>query len=234
MAFKDIAGKILGFADKGVETIDKVASGDLGAIAESAGWIRFMWWAKFIMWFAIIFIIMVIIWHFWFKYNKKVLIKKLKGSAVIDTYMDRGRITTDMRKKTKLSLLKTRKTCPVPSYKYTTKMGKKDFYELYLDDKGNLYPIDDTNVIRNVEGIKSDKSIDYHILAAWRLEEMKLAEEKFKKKTFLSQHMPEILIFMSMVLCTAMVWITMKGIENAGVQHAQAIAELARALSQLR
>jgi len=31
-----------------------------------------------------------------------------------------------------------------------------------------------------------------------------------------------------------MVWVTMKGIENAGVQHAQAIAELAKALASLK
>lgn len=234
MGLREFMGKALGAVEKGTETIDKVASGDLGAIAQSAGWIRFLWWAKFLTWVLVIAVVFIVVWHFFFRFNKKVLIKKLKGSAVIDCYTDRGRVITDARGKRKLILLRTRKTCPVPSYKYTTKIGKLDFYELYLDEKGNLYPINDQPIIDQVEEIKSEKSIDFHILSAWRLEEMKLAEQKFKKQSFLKEHMPEILTFMAMVCITAMVWVTMKGIENAGVQHAQAIAELARALASLK
>ncbi len=235
MAIKDILGKVLGFVDKGIGSLDSLTKGDFGAITESTSWIRFMVMTRLFMWLIILIVGGLVIWHFFFRFNKKVLVKKLKGSAVIDVYTDRGRIITDERKRRKLILLKTRKSCPVPSYRYTTKSGKLDFYELYLDEKGNLYPIDDQPLIDQVKKeVVNAKTIDFHILAPWRLEEMKLAEQKFKKQSFLKEHMPEILMFMSMVCITAMVWITMKSIQSAGVEHAMAIKELAKALASLK
>ncbi len=235
MAIKDVMGRVLGTVDKGAKGMENVIKGDVSGIVQSEAWIRFLWWSKLLMWVLILTVAGILIWHYWFRFNKKVLVKKLKGHAVIDTYIDRARIITDSRKKTKLDLLKTNKSCPVPSYKYTTKMGKLDFYELYLDEKGNLYPINDQQIIDQVTNeIVSDKNVDFHILSSWRLEEMKLAEEKFRKRTFFQEHMPEILIFMAMVFSTAMVWITMKSIETAGVQHAMAISELAKALASLK
>jgi len=235
MAIKDVIGKVLGFVTRSADTIDRLAEGDFGSIAESAGWIRFMFMTRLFMWLIIFMVGGLLIWHFFFRFNKRVLVKKLKGPAVIDCYKDRGRIITDERKRRKLILLRTRKSCPVPSYKYTTKMGKLDFFELYLDEKGNLYPINDQPIIDQIKKeAVNEKTIDFHILAPWRLEEMKLAEQKFKKQSFLKEHMPEILIFMAMVCITAMVWITMKSIQSAGVEHAMAIKELAHALSTLK
>jgi len=235
MAIRDIMGKIMGFITRGADSIDSLAKGDFGAITESAGWARFMVLSRVFMWLIILIVGGLAIWHFFFRFNKRILIKKLKGSAVVDCYNDRGRIVTDERKRRKLILLKTRKSCPVPSYRYTTKMKKLDFYELYLDEKGNLYPINDQPIIDQVrKQVVNAKTIDFHILAPWRLEEMKLAEQKFKKQSFLKEHMPDILIFMAMVCITAMVWITMKSIQSAGVEHAMAIRELAQALASLK
>ncbi len=235
MAFKDILGSVTKGAEKGAETINRVAAGDLGVVTQSEAWISFMWWAKLIIWFLVLVVGGVMIWHYWFKFNKRVLVKKLKGKAVIDIYLDRGKIVTDQRQKTKLILLRTKKTCPVPSYKYTTKMGKQDFYELYLDEKGNLHPINDQQIIDQVTSkVTSDKNIDFHILASWRLEEMKLAEEKFRKQSFLKEHMPEIMFFMAMVLGTAILWVTSKSAEASGIAQASAIKDLANALVGLR
>jgi len=235
MAIRDVANKILGFLDKGVDSIDSLAKGDLGAITQSAGWTRFMFLSRLFMWIIVLSVGGLAVWHFFFRFNKRALIKKLKGGAVIDVYKDRGRIITDVRGRKKLILLRTKKSCPIPSYQYTTKMGKLDFFEFYLDEKGNLYPINDQPIIDQVrkESI-TDKTIDFHILAPWRLEEMKLAEQKFKKQTFIQKHMPEILVFMAMVMITAMVWITMKGITSGMYEVAAGIKQLASSLAALK
>ena len=207
----------------------------MGVVTQSEAWVSMIWWFRLIMWVLVIVVASLAIWHFWIKFNKRVLVKKLKGNAVIDTFIDRGKIIVDSKQKIKLVLLKTKKSCPVPSYKYTTKMGKQDFYELYLDEKGNLHPINDQQIIDQVtKEVKSDKNIDFHILASWRLDEMKLAEEKFRKQSFLKQHMPEIIFFMSMVLGTVVMWMTSKSAEASGIAQANAIKELAQALSGLR
>jgi len=235
MAIRDVIGKIFGYVERGVGSIDNIAQGDFGAITQSAGWARFMFMTRLFMWLIILIAGGLFIWHYFFRFNKRVLVKKLKGSAVIDVYNDRGRIVTDERKRRKLILLKTRKSCPVPSYQYTTKSGKLDFFELYIDEKGNLYPINDQPIIDQArKEVINKKEIDFHILAPWRLEEMKLAEQKFKKQSFLKQHMPEILIFMSMVCITAMVWITMKGITSGMYSVAASITDLAGALASLK
>ena len=63
---------------------------------------------------------------------------------------------------------------------------------------------------------------------------MKLAESKFKKQTFLEKYRAEIMVFMGMVLCTAMVWITMKGITDGMYAVAKSISDLAGALATLK
>jgi len=235
MAIKDVLGKVLDFVNKGVGSIDNLAQGNFGAITESAGWMRFMFMTRLFMWVIVFTVGGLLIWHWFFRFNKRVLIKKLKGNAVIDVYQERGRIVTDERKRRKLILLKTKGSCPVPSYRYTTKMKKLDFYELYLDEKGNLYPINDQPIIDQVkQEAVHEKKIDFQILAPWRLEEMKLAEQKFKKQSFLKEHMPEILTFMAMVCITAMVWITMKGITSGMYAVSSSISDLAQALASLK
>jgi len=232
MGFLDKAKNVVGGS---TDSLNEVLQGDMSSIVQSNAYAKFMYWGKILFWFGLLVIGAAFIYHYFFKYNKRVLIKKLKGNAVIDVYHDKGRIKKDTRGKEKLTLLKTRRTCPIPSYKYTAKIGKLDFYEIYLDEKGNLYPINDEPIIDQVTSqATSDKNINFHILSSWRLEEMKLAEEKFKKKGFLQQHMPEILVFMAMICCVAIIWITMKTIAGELNAVAGSVTRLAESVAGLK
>jgi|26BtaG_2_1085354.scaffolds.fasta_scaffold01187_3 disulfide bond formation protein DsbB len=235
MAFKDMFTYIERFFEWFAKFIKGLTTFDFSMVTETAAYSRTLFIFRIIFYVVIFLGVAVGIYHLFFKYNKIVMVKKLKGSAVIDTYKDRGRIMKDKAGKEKLILFKTRKTCPVPSYRYTTKMGKLDYYELYLDERGNLYPVNDEPIIDQVlSEVKSDKNIDWHILGSWRLEEMKLAEEKYRKQSFMTKHMPEIMVFLAMMAAVAIVWVTMKAINVGMFEIGQSLNELAKAISSLK
>lgn len=233
----DILNTITNALGVGTKNTEQVIQGNFQPIVQSQTFNSFLFIMKIVVWFGAVVVFGMIIHHYFFRYNKRVMIKKLKGTSIIDIYFDRGRIMKDLRGKDKLNLLKTRKSCPVPSYDYTNKMGKSDFYELYLDEYGNLSPINETIFIKQVKEqrvIEGSKSVDFHILSSWRLEEMKLAEEKFKKKSLIEKYLPEFLVFIAMVCAVGIIWITMKSVTSSGMANAQAMQQLAQAIASLK
>jgi len=97
--------------------------------------------------FASILLIVGLIVFKRMQYNKKVRILTKHGGNVIDMKFDIAKEIIDQQGKRKLVLWNTRKgkyavTCPVPHQKYRYKVGKKDFYDLWLDDNKNVHPID--------------------------------------------------------------------------------------------
>lgn len=232
MALIDRVNDIL---DRTSDTIDTVTKGDLSLVTQSAAMQKLLFWGRLLLWLALVIAFIAVVNHFFFKYNKRILVKRLKGNSVIDSYFDRGRIFKDERGKLKLKLLKTKGTCPIPSFSYTSKMGKQDFYELYLDEYNDLYPVNDSGIVSDVKEYHSKaKDINFHMIGAWRLEEMKTAEEKYKKTNPLIKYLPEFILIFSMVLAVAVVWISVKSIESGYIANANAILKLAESVASLK
>lgn len=227
---------IIGFFDGAANTINKVASGNLGAIAEE-GWYNWLvFWGNLLWWITVIVVGGVLFWHFYLRYNKKVLVKKLKGNSVIDSYMDRGRIHKDSRGKIKISLLRTRQTAPIPSHQYIMKMGKKDFFEMYLCDDNTLRAkedvIDFIDKIREI--VKVEDRISLQEMAGWRMEEMKLAEEKYKKQGFFDKYKDIFMTFMAMVAAIAIIWITVSKVQGSIFSMTTQVGEMTKAIVELK
>jgi len=229
MADGNILDRVAGVTEGVTGLIDNTGGGNWFAFTQTMQWQQFTFWLYVALGLGVVFFGLFFLNRFYLRFNKRVLVKKLKGSAVIDTYMDRGRIYKDKQGKEKLDLLRIRKTCPIPSYKFTQKMGKADFYEAYLDDDGNLKLKVDADIEQLRDTVRSKEVISLQELAGWRIQEMKLAEERFKKKSFLEKHSAMLLTFMGMVAVVAMVWITMNKLQTVS----GSILELAKAVKSL-
>lgn len=234
MGMENLLNYIIGFFQNAANTVDRVSSGNLGAVVEESWFRVLLFWTNLIWWFIVITSVFVALWFFYLRYNQHVLVKKLKGRAVIDAYMDKARKHKDSRGKTKITLLKTRKTAPIPSYLYTQKMGKKDFYEMYLCDDGTLKPKCDVDIGIIENAIKVDDKISLQELAGWRLEEMKLAEEKYKKMGFFDKYKDQLMVFLGMIIAVAIVWITISKIQGSILTMAGEVTELSKAIIALK
>lgn len=222
--------KIGELGEKGAETMERVTSGDVSVLGGVFQGSRIQFWIDFIKWFAIVLFAGVFFYKFVLQYKHKVLVKKLKGNAVVDHYFTRAKEITDERGKRKLALFKNRKTCPVPVYSITSKMGKKDFFTLYEDDDGELHPWDETKLHTVVGEVveETKKLINPQVMKSWRLDEIKLMEEKYKQKSFIMEHLPEFILFITAMSCLGMIWITAKMIQSTYIKNAAAFMEVAR------
>jgi len=231
---KDLLDYIIIFFDKLTGGINQLSQGDLQAIAQERWYQMILFWGTILFWITILVAGVMGVWWFWLRYDKKVLVKKLKGKAVIDTYMDKARQHKDARDKEKLTLLKTKKTMPIPSHNYTQKMGKKDFYEVYLCDDGSLRPKYDTDIEEIEKAVEVSDEISGQEVAGWRLEEMKLAEERYKKQTFFDKYKDQLMTFLAMVIAVAIIWITVSKIQTGQIANAKALSDVAKAITELR
>lgn len=129
---------------------DKIGSfdpGNLGGIGASPLWQKSWLFIQGFAWFAIILFAALAFWKYYLCYNIRVRVVTKSGGNILDIKDDVAKIVRDEQGKIKLELLKTRRggiayTCPVPNAKYKYKKGKKDYYDLWLDNNKQIHPIE--------------------------------------------------------------------------------------------
>ena len=231
----DIFDKVTGVIDKGAGGIDSIASGDIAGAVSALPVDKFLMWGKILFWATVVMFGLVFIYKYKIQYKHRALVKQVKGGAVVDNYFTDVRIFKDERGKQKLQIAKGKKTCPVPDYNITSKMGKKDFFTLYEGDDGEIYAWDgislsnnDGNLLSVVSNEKRTQLIDAQVMKAWRLEEMKLAESKYKKESFLQKYKSEIIIFFVVMGSVGIIWLVTKSIESMYINMAGSFREVAK------
>jgi len=173
------------------------------------------------------------------RYNVYVKIKEREGESGTISINDKAMHMTDEHGKRKLVLQKlkfgkTKLSCPKPEAKYRqtikTFFGKKDYYELWLDDSGALSPIlpphDDKEFGKKLIFIPEDRK-------AWQHMETKLNQEKYKKMSFLEKHQQIIVIGTTLLVVFLIVFFAFQHMSDMVTEVSQSVAQLASAVTSL-
>jgi|TARA_R100000501_G_C2630878_1_gene126563 hypothetical protein len=188
-------------------TADNIGSGIQqfmsGDIINALPMDKIFWWASAAFYVAIITFTSIYVYKYLFQFNKRALVRKLKGGNIVDHKLDRVKQITDEHGKKKLVFLamkhgRERLSCPIPALYHTHKIGKNDFYIFDMDDKSNLIPVE-LKTTSNTKHMESP--IEQEVWDSWSLDEKELAHERYKKKNFFSEHMSEILVIITVVAC---------------------------------
>lgn len=152
---------------------------------------KVMFYVKILIYFALFVFGAILAYKKFFEYNIIVTLKNKIGGGGVEIIRTRAKIQVDVQGKRKLILYKklAKKvlTCPVPPGEFKGKIGKRDHYELWVDDNFQLQYISHPTL---------DKE-DEHLIAirpqereAWFRFETKNIIEKMKKKDLIEKFLP--------------------------------------------
>lgn len=168
--------------------------GSISGVINSVSFAPVFFFMKVFFSFALLILGAIAFYKFYLVYNKLVTVKSRLSGGGLEIKQDKAKIVVDAQGKTKLQLYKLkngkqRLTCPLPERKFLAKIGKKDHYELWLDDNWQLHPIPGPTVIvrdGDQEGEVPPEVIpSLHVRPqerdAWARYESKLLDDKYKK-----------------------------------------------------
>jgi len=169
----------------------------------------------------------VLLWKFYLQYKIRVTIKKEIGGGGVDVVRDMARMIIDEQGKEKLAFYKTRKgkepiTCPLPPAKYKGKIGKKDYYEFWLDDNNQVHPIDTDNSDKEHVHLR----IQPQERRAWARMEDRLLNEKYSKKDWLEKYLPSMVVISAFIIAFLIFFFMSKDL-------AAGLSEVARTMNQV-
>lgn len=121
----------------------------------------------------------LIYWKLFIQYRDRALVRVVKGGKVVDVKWDNVRDFEDEQGKRKLKFFKLKQAMPFEGTKYAYKYGKKNFYDVWQDDNGQLHPCEltepDADLMRLIKPIPQSRKV-------WIMNETKLQAEKILKK----------------------------------------------------
>lgn len=176
--------KIGGFGD----SLNDVGVGNLGSLTPL---LDKMWvWAQIFFWVVVVIAAVMVFWKFYIQFNKRIRIVKKSGGKIVDIIHDKAKVVVDAQGKRKLVLWKTRegkeqKTLPIPLLEYKYKCGKNDYYDLWMDDNGNLHPMEIGDIEKEDLIFVKPKPQERK---AWDRYEDKIIEEKYRKKDWIDKY----------------------------------------------
>lgn len=218
------------------------SSGQLSSIFNPANFGVAWTFLKVFGYFAILVLGAIIFYKYWLQYKINITIKtRLGGSQEIK--QDKAKIVEDEQGKKKLILLKTRRgktalTCPVPAGIYKSKVGRKDHYELWLDDNFQLHPIghpqtefyDSEGNVVNLEPEQAPQlKLRPQERDAWARYESKRIAEKYKSKDLLMQYLPAGILFIAMITAFLIWFFAVGELGDGMAQIATQLAQVASA-----
>jgi len=180
---------------------------------------------------VIVVALVLIFWKMFLQFKINVRIVKKSGGKIVDIINDRAKFVVDEQGKRKLVLWKTRegkegKSIPIPEMYYKYKMGRKDYYDLSMDDNGNLHP---NELIDSDEHLSSFIKPIPQERKAWDRYEDKLIIEKFKKKDWLEKYGNLAVISILSVTVILVMFFMFKFVGDSFYQLAQSILQLSTA-----
>jgi len=189
---------------------------------------------KVFFYFAVVVVGGMLLWQYYLRFNIKITVKRrLGGGGSIEVFEDRARILIDEQRKKKLVLMKSRAgkeylTCPVPEGKYRNKKGRWDHYELWRDDNDQLHPVESPML---ESGQNPELAVQMRVRPqerdAWRLQEHKRMEEKYRRKDLLEKWAPMGIMVVAMITAFLIWFFATRELGNGLVGVAQQIAQLA-------
>jgi len=225
-------------------------------------------WIKIFFWFALFVFGCICVWKFLLQYKIKITLKTRIGNGGIEVKHDRAKVMVDTQNKKKLQLLKLRKgkfaiTCPIPESRYKSKMGKRDHYELWLDDNFQLHPIEvldrkKKGIVAKVKDMFSPRgTVDAskHLTPveqpiteggkevllrirpqerdAWARFEDKALRDKYKRRDMLEKYMPAAIMMMAMITAFLIFFFAFKSLGGSMNNLAQQFGQIASACTRI-
>lgn len=194
---------------------------------------KIMFVAKVIFWFAVFVLGAVLFYKKVLQYKISVTVKKNVSGQGLEIVNDRAKMVVDKQGKRKLQLWKTRNgkrpiSCPMPESKYKSKEGKKDHYELWLDDNFQLHPIEHPDApIDELLRIRPQER------DAWnRFEDVQIME-KYKKQNMLDKYLPSGIVIMAMMTAFLIWFFAAKSLGAGMTDLAQQFAQIASSCTKL-
>lgn len=212
----------------GFEDIKNLVAGDVVQnVWNSSIWGKIGFWVQVIVVVGGLSVAAAWVWKNYLPYNKKVFIYRRLGNGAFEVKIDRAREDTDSQGKRKLLLLKTKKgrrkcSLPIPPSKFRFKLGRADAYNVFMDDNGEMHPIEaneeETRVefrehIEQFRGVSlPDVDVGHIFLKvrpqerdAWARYEDKQLLDKFKKKEAWEKWLPSA-IFLGTLFAVVLIW----------------------------
>ena len=190
MAEGDIVGGLTGALQGG-----SLNANNMFDFVDSSAFTEGLFYIKVFLFLATFVFGCILLWKFYLQYKIKITIKTKVGNGGTEVMMTNAKIVTDEQNKRKLVLMKRvagkTLTCPVPAATFKSKSGKKDHYELWLDDNFQLHPIatPETNGENNDLEARMLR-IKPQEREAWARYEDKNLREKYQKKDLLEKYLP--------------------------------------------
>lgn len=187
--------------------------------------VKIWMFVKIFIYFAVVVFIGIFAYKSYFQYNVLVTLKTRVGGGGVEKFETRGKVINDEQNKRKLILMKRinkkQLTCPVPSSEFKQKFGKKDHYEVWLDDNFQLHPIS----LPEVDFADAKLRVRPQERDAWARYEDKLLIEKFQKKEWLEKYLPAGILIVAMVTAFLIWFFASKelgtGLRDLATQFAQ-------------
>jgi len=218
--------------------INEIATGfnpsNLMAILDSPVFSKVWFFVKIFIYFLIVVFGGILYYKFWMQYKINVTIKSRVGGGGLEIKKDKAKIVVDKQNKRKLQLYKSRNgkqalTCPVPPAIYKMKNGKKDSFELWLDDNFQLHPILPPQINNDDPALK----IMPQERAAWARYEDKALREKYQKKDLLEKYLPAGIMIMAMITAFLIWFFAVKELGSGLSGLAQQFAQIASSCTSL-
>jgi hypothetical protein len=201
---------------------------NLFGMFDSGIFAKIYFFIKIFFYFVLAVAIGITYYKLFYQYKILITVKSRLGGGGLEIKRDRAKIVVDSQNKTKLQLFRTRRgrqpvTCPIPPAIFKGKIGKKDHYELWLDDNFELHPI-------SLPHVQSGHELELEILPqernAWARYEQKALEEKYQKKDLLATYLPAGIMMMAMITAF-LIWFF------AAKQLGMGLSELAQQFQQV-
>lgn len=170
-------------------------------------------WNKVLFWGEIIVIGFLLsmgaawIYKKYLPFKLKINIYKRIGSGAYEIIRDKGKYTVDEHGKHKIELMKLKKgkrkcTFPIPSQEFRVKQGRKDVFNVFLDDNQELHPIKIPIV---AQGFEQYLKIMPQEREAWARSEERILLNKTQKKENWEKWLPSVVwlatLFAGVLIC---------------------------------
>lgn len=161
-----------------------------------------MMWVKIIVFTAVTIFAALAFYKFYLQYNIQIRIVKTVGGKGIEIKSDRAKEVVDDQGKRKLQLFKMRNgktpyTMPIPGSEYRYKKGKQDYYDLQLDDNGQLHPIEMLQLPEEEQLLLAAKPQER---TAWARLERRATEDMYKQREKWKEFLPAAVMVIAFVM----------------------------------
>lgn len=223
-----------GFTDSLQGVVQGLGSQDIFGIFDLPVFAKLYFFLRVAFFMAVVMFGAILFYKYYLQFNKKMIIKKKFGEGGEEIIYDTAKVVTDEQGKTKLQLFRLKKgkkrvTCPVPADKYKKKLGKRDLYEMWLDDNYELHPIERSVAEENIHMLR----IRPEERAAWSRMESKILRDKYEKKDVLLKYATPAIMMTAMITVFLIFFFASKEIGSGLSELAATFKQIASSCTQL-